>query len=285
MRIVADYGIEQTIPETGLLHFQFFASFAPPRDISVNKNASDHSVRGVAFIRSWMNAKSLSWCFLRLRTRAKYSRPDSRWQIVSCPLIEGGCIGRKDGNGKGMIRWLILLVLLPAHVALSRPAEIILLRHAEKPGDDNNPNLSAMGFERARALPALFTNSTTFTTNGSPFVLFAARPTLHGSRRCVQTLRPTARALRQILRVPFGAKNYALLASHVLTNSALDGKTIVICWTHDYLPAFAHRLGVNNPPSWDGKTFDRAWVITYDETGNAVFQDLPQHLLPGDSTN
>jgi hypothetical protein len=179
----------------------------------------------------------------------------------------------------------VLVLLLAGHVALGRPAEIILIRHAEKPADDSNPNLSATGFERARALPALFTNSTVFTTNGTPFALFAALPNGSHSRRCVETLRPTARALHQVLRLPFEAKDYALLAGRVLNRTNFNDKTVLICWVHDDLPALAHLFGVSDPPKWGDNTFDRAWVITYDGAGNAALRDLPQALLPGDSTN
>ena len=50
------------------------------------------------------------------------------------------------------------------------------------------------------------------------------------------------------------------------------------------LPALAQEFGVQNPPVWDSNTFDRAWVITYEGTV-AVMRDLPQDLLPGDSTH
>ena len=94
---------------------------------------------------------------------------------------------------------------------------------------------------------------------------------------------PTARALRLPVGTPFAATDYAGLARVVLTNRAFDGKTVVICWVHDYIPQLAQALGVRRPPTWSGNTFDRVWVITFDGH-RVVMQNLPQHLLPGDSS-
>ena len=179
---------------------------------------------------------------------------------------------------------LLALFLLPASALFSQPAEIILIRHAEKPVDPNDIHLSARGLERAKALPVLFTHATEFTTNGRPVALFAARPEQHRSRRAVETLIPTARKLHKSLHIPFITTDVHKLAQAIRHAHAYKGKTVLIAWTHDYLPALAQEFGVQNPPVWDSNTFDRAWVITYEGTA-AVMRDLPQDLLPGDSTH
>jgi hypothetical protein len=179
----------------------------------------------------------------------------------------------------------LLVSLLAAQGPLSaRPAEIILLRHAEKPADEKNPNLSARGEERAKALPSLVTNLPVLAGNGLPSAVFAARPTTHShSRRAEETVAPLAKALRLPVETPFSAPDAARLARDVLADHAFDGKTVVICWVHDYLPQLARALGVKHPPDWGGHTFDRVWVITY-EGDRAVMQNLPQQLLAGDSS-
>lgn len=93
---------------------------------------------------------------------------------------------------------------------------------------------------------------------------------------------PTGQELRLRVRASFAAADYRKLAQQILSDPALDGKTVVICWVHDFIPALAHELGVAHPPNWRGNVFDRAWVVTYDGE-RAVLRDLPQHLLPGDS--
>ena len=182
------------------------------------------------------------------------------------------------------LSWLVTL-LMPATDVVARPAEIILLRHAEKPADDHNPGLSPRGLERARSLPSLLTNSPAFSSHGRPAAVFAPRSTPHGhGRRAEETITPLARELHLRVRTPFAAADHARLAKEVLSNPAFDGKTVVICWEHDDLPQLAHELGVPKPPNWSGGTFDRLWVVTSDGE-KARLRDLPQHLLPGDSVN
>jgi hypothetical protein len=34
-------------------------------------------------------------------------------------------------------------------------------------------------------------------------------------------------------------------------------------WEYSSIPFLAKKLGVKNPPSWDGDDYDSIWVITY----------------------
>src|SRR3954463_4435619 len=115
---------------------------------------------------------------------------------------------------------LVLIFLLAAGLAFSQPTEIILIRHAEKPADQNDIHLSPQGQERAEALPALFTQDTEFTTNGRPVALFAAKPEKHKSRRAVETLQPTAKALHKAFQIPYIAQDVHKLARAILQKKA-----------------------------------------------------------------
>ena len=188
--------------------------------------------------------------------------------------------------GRGLMKlafvfWLLIVGVLTAS---ARPAEIILLRHAEKPPDDEGIHLSAQGEERARALAALLTTSPALLSNGLPAALFAPRSTSgRPSRRAQETLGPLAQRLDLRVETPHSAKNYAALAEELLHNRALDGKTVVVCWVHEFLPHLAEALGVTpRRRPWRGSVFDRLWVITY-AGKKASLADLPQALLPGDS--
>ena len=175
----------------------------------------------------------------------------------------------------------LLLAVTP--VLQARPAEIILLRHAEKPADDHNPSLSPRGVERAQALPSLLTNLPAFSSHGLPVAVFAPHSTTHGhARRAEETITPLARELHLRVLTPYAAADHARLVKDILANPALDDKTVVICWEHDHLPQLAHELGVPKPPNWSGGTFDRLWVVST-KGEKARLRDLPQHLLPGDS--
>ncbi len=179
---------------------------------------------------------------------------------------------------------LIVLLLANVQMALARPARLILLRHAEKPLNESDPHLSEQGKARAQALVPLLTTNLFIVTNGQPVALFAPQFTPHGhGRRPYETLEPLAEHLNLLIQRPFGSKDYAALARHVLEDPALDGKTVIVCWVHDYIPALAKEFGVRPKPApWKNNVYDRVWVITYHKN-RAVMASLPQKLLPGDS--
>ncbi|MGO8926235.1 MAG: histidine phosphatase family protein [Limisphaerales bacterium] len=182
-------------------------------------------------------------------------------------------------------RLILLLFLIAAETASALPARVILLRHAEKPPDESDIHLSERGESRARALVVLLATERVLGTNGPPAALFAPKVTRRGhSRRPYETLEPLAEHLKLSIQTPYGPSDYAALAKHILSDPGLDGKTVVVCWIHDYLPALAKALGLKPEPArWKGSVYDRVWVITYADH-RPVLANLPQNLLPGDST-
>src|SRR5512137_2536425 len=94
-----------------------------------------------------------------------------------------------------------LLALLLASTASARPAQVILLRHAEKPANEADDHLSEQGRERAQALVGFFTTNPAVTNRGLPSVLFAPLATRRGhSGRPAETLEPLAKQLRLPIR-------------------------------------------------------------------------------------
>ena len=178
----------------------------------------------------------------------------------------------------------ILIPLTCVWTCSARPAEVILLRHAEKPPDESNVHLSATGRERARALVKFFATTPELNTNGPPVALFAARPASRKhSNRPAETLEPLAKHLKLRVQTPHTAKDYAAVAKTILHDPAYNGKTVVICWVHDELAEMAGSLGMKpRPAPWKSNVFDRVWVITYRGT-EASLASLPQNVLPGDS--
>ena len=96
-------------------------------------------------------------------------------------------------------------------------------------------------------------------TNGPPVALFAPKFTRRGHRRRpYETLVPLAEHLKMSVQMPSGPSDYAALAKHVLSDPGLDGKTVIVCWIHVYLPALAKALGVKPEPArWKGSVYDR----------------------------
>jgi phosphohistidine phosphatase SixA len=155
--------------------------------------------------------------------------------------------------------------------------QILLLRHAEKPADPEDPTLAPEGAERARRLAQMLP-----TRYGTIDAVYATAASKH-SNRPILTAQPLADALQLRVIDDVADQDYAVLAERLLSLQKHDGKRVVICWHHGHIPDFAAALGVANPPApWPPLVFDRVWVIKPD-IGGAKLNNEPQNLMPGDS--
>jgi hypothetical protein len=147
----------------------------------------------------------------------------------------------------------------------SQPAQIILIRHGEKPSDPKDPHLSKAGRRRAQRLVSFITTDPVMTKFGPPVAVFATETTRHADgQRTQETVVPLAQALKLPVQTPSLGKNYAALARRILANPAYAGKTVLICWNHDEIPQLAAALGVTpEPPKWKGSVFDLVYIISY----------------------
>ena len=147
---------------------------------------------------------------------------------------------------------------------VSRPGQIILIRHAEKPVDPADPHLSRAGVERARQLVSFIKTDPAMRRFGSPVAVFATQTTKDDNgQRTQETVAPLAAALGLAVQTPYHGKEFAALATRILSTPAYAGKTVVICWNHEEIPQLAAALGVPPPPKWKGSVFDMVYVITY----------------------
>lgn len=182
--------------------------------------------------------------------------------------------------GRAWLAWWF--ALLGATVAAAAPAQIIFLRHAEKP--EIGIELNDRGRERAQALPALFSKDPRALEHGPAAVIFAMRQAKPStSLRPILTMEPTARALGLTLDTRFSRDEVVALAHALLTDPRTNGKTVVVCWEHDAIPKVVAALGWRQgPDDWPGKAYDRLWVLDFADGRPVRFRDLPQRLLPGD---
>lgn len=172
--------------------------------------------------------------------------------------------------------------ILASQRANATPAEVLIIRHAEK--DRSGNELSEKGFQRANALPRLFQDRADFVAYGKPAALFGFSPRkANGSIRGIQTLIPLSKVLGEEVRSQFRADQIEELVQAVLADRSLDGKTVMICWNREGLQEIAQNFGVANAPVWDSNTFDRIWRINFPTNGDNSFVDFPERLLPGDS--
>lgn len=192
------------------------------------------------------------------------------------------------------------------------PAQVLLIRHAEKPlpPDKEGIHLNMQGRQRAHALVPFFMEDPRMTELGTPVVIFAQKPkTKKNSRRPIETVKPLAEALGLEVNTTFHRDQVKALVDEILMNPEYEGKTVLVCWGHEFLGKIATALGVdpNVSTTWGRviydtiatsisgdtkekrlkwpKTYDRVWVISYHDNGEVEFKDIPQRLLYGDSDN
>lgn len=178
--------------------------------------------------------------------------------------------------------------------ALAAPAEVLIIRHGEKTkdssGDEVGRDLSPKGYQRANALPQLFMKDKRMLDFGTPVAIYAGSPKHAdtGSIRPLETVEPTAKALGLKVDTDYQSKDFESMVNEVMSEKKYEGKTVLISWPHDQIPDMAKAFGVkkSDVPDWSGDTFDRVWRIKFDENGDVSdFDNLPQHLLPGDDEN
>src|SRR5207249_893800 len=159
------------------------------------------------------------------------------------------------------IKLLILPFLLAAQAVMGQPAQIILIRHGEKPEDPEAVHLSKAGEKRASELVPFLTTDPEMTKHGLPVALYATRTTKHGhGQRTQETIAPLAKQLHLPVEAPFLSEEYAKLAKSILSNPKYHGKTVLICWTHEFIPQLSAALGVQpQPPKWKDTVYDRVY--------------------------
>ncbi len=157
------------------------------------------------------------------------------------------------------------------------PRTVILIRHAEKPDDKRDPHLSARGQQRAQGLARYFRRA-----RFRPQLLFAAAGK-RGSNRPVETIEATAKALRLRIAADYTDADTVALGRELRAGKAGSaGKTVLVCWRYDTLPALARALGATHAPAiWPETVYDRLWRISYDARGQVRFHDVAQRLQRG----
>jgi hypothetical protein len=164
------------------------------------------------------------------------------------------------------------------------PAVVFIIRHAEKPAERDNPDLTPTGFQRAAALPSLFLQqpgSSSLPRLPRPAALFASAPAKH-SNRPIETITPLSQALHLRINADYADIETGPLAKEILSGR-YAGKVVLVCWHHGEIPHLAQALGIADAPHrWDEGVFDQIWMIEWID-GKAQFTVLPEKLLPGDS--
>ncbi|TWF96977.1 hypothetical protein [Kitasatospora viridis] len=170
---------------------------------------------------------------------------------------------------------------------------VMIIRHGEKPADGaaghdetGHPDKSSLtdrGWQRADALPHLFTPQPA-TGLRTPAKVYAATDTgpHAGAHRMRETVTPLAQQLGLTLDLTYAESQEAALAGA----AAAQPGPVLICWEHTRIPAIVKALALapdaGAPSAWPGDRFDLVWVFTR-TAGVWSFQQVNQHLLPGDA--
>jgi hypothetical protein len=192
--------------------------------------------------------------------------------------------------GLAMMRKLmVLLVCLGGTGPLqAAPAQVIIIRHAEKPPDETAPGgnlLSLKGKQRAAALVPYFLGTPEVLEHKAPVAIYAQRPKKEGSsRRAIDTVQGVATALKLSVIQKYTREEFPQMVRDILAQKEYDGRMVLICWEHKVIPEMVRALGVKGAPDvWPGHAFDRTWIIAFQRDGTRAFKDLPQRLMYGDS--
>src|SRR4051795_422436 len=163
---------------------------------------------------------------------------------------------------------------------------VLIIRHAEDA--DSGDGISPLGQQRAEAYKNYFLNFTVNSKRREPEAIFAAKDSKK-SHRPRLTMEPFAKAANLKIDTRFGNEQSAALAAELRDNQ--QGKVILICWRHPYIPALIQALGANPEDflpngKWPGAVFDWVVLLSFDQDGRLVpssSRRINEHLLPADS--
>src|SRR4029077_8026855 len=113
-----------------------------------------------------------------------------------------------------------------------KDAVVLIIRHAEDA--DSGDGISPLGQERAEAFKNYFINFTVDSKQREPTAIFAAKDSKKSHRPRI-TMEPFAKAANLKIDTRFGNDQSADLAADLRANQ--QGKVILICWRHPYIPA------------------------------------------------
>ncbi|WP_298516575.1 hypothetical protein [uncultured Kordia sp.] len=161
------------------------------------------------------------------------------------------------------------------------PKEILIFRHAEKPADSKNENLSTKGYERAAALAYYLPDAF-----GTIDHLFAAGVGIKSpSKRPIETITPLATRLDKKIHEKFLKYEYKDMVTHIFKDEKYTDSVIAIAWQHTDIEDIANTFGTQDVPTtpWPGDCFDLVWKLTYNGDKTYTLDQIPQLLMYGDT--
>jgi hypothetical protein len=141
----------------------------------------------------------------------------------------------------------LTIILSVACEAPAQPAEVIVIRHAEKPPDGNE--LSLPGQEWAAALAPYFLKTTELLELETPVAIYAQSPKHEtSSLRPIETVKPLADALILTINEACTRDQFREMFAEVMENAHYNGHPVLICWEHKAIPKMAKEFGRGRRP-------------------------------------
>ena len=158
--------------------------------------------------------------------------------------------------------FILLLGLLfsPNPSAQAMPAQVVIIRHGEKPaaGDD----LSPKGQYRAQQLVEYLSSNELITKNGRIHAIYSTAPSHQGgSHLSIETVKPFSEASNVAIEHDYDKDQEDDLVKEIMQDRSNGGKTVLICFLHGGIPEIAKDFGIANPPHWEDSVYDRTWII------------------------
>ena len=177
-----------------------------------------------------------------------------------------------------MKKMIKLFLFLFSMNAFAMPANVVIIRHAEKP--ESGHILSPEGEKRALLIVDYVIKSQDMKAVGLPNFIFASNPKdEESSVRSIQTVTPLAKALKLTINTNYVADDYKKMVAEILSNPIYNQKNIFIAWGHKKIDKIAKKLGVTNyPDEWSDDDYDSVWIVNYKNNAVNNFSIVKQNI-------
>ncbi len=154
---------------------------------------------------------------------------------------------------------------------MPKNANILLIRHAEKPTDLSDIGLTVQGQERAMAYVIYFQNFQITAKVIQLQHLLATAQSSH-SNRSYLTLQPLSHQLQLEIdnRYSDSDKDIVALATYLQTDPRFNEANTLICWHHEKLLQIAAALGASPstvPSNWPDEAYGWLIQLSFDAHG------------------
>jgi phosphohistidine phosphatase SixA len=139
--------------------------------------------------------------------------------------------------------------------------QILVMRHAEKPDDPTDPDLTPAGQQRATTLATFIPKRF-----GTPDFIFAASISKN-SARPYETVKPLSKATGIPIDATYADQDYGALAQALRSERRYQDKLIIVCWHHGNIPNLLHALKALDgqyPDPWDRNVFNLILLTKFD---------------------